>query len=149
MCKVMSWRVKTIKSHSDQPRDGSTYQRCYAKCDMGEYHPYFDTTPDYLNIAAGAAGLGGTARKRCKISSMRRHKPSLVQRKEGLGDVIMHTHNRATQRVSKCWSFLRCWASLAEMLWDFCANPPRNWVLPLKILEGHDSQTFPWRIQMK
>jgi len=26
---------------------------------MDEYHPYFDTTPDYLNIAAGAAGLGG------------------------------------------------------------------------------------------
>ena len=146
MCKVMSWRVKTIKSHSDQPRDGSTYQRCYAKCDMGEYHPYFDTTPDYLNIAAGAAGLGGTAKNRCKISSMRRHKPSLVQRKEGIR-WCDHAHTQQNNTTSlKMLIFL---AMLAEMLWDFCANPPRNWVLPLKILEGHDSQTFPWRIQMK
>lgn len=68
---------------------------------MDEYHPYFDTTPDYLNIAAGAAGLGGTAKKRCKISSMRCHKPSLVQRKEGLGAVIMHAQqsNRTSLKM--------------------------------------------------
>ena len=30
------------------------------KCNMGEYHPHFDTTPDFLNIAATARGVRGT-----------------------------------------------------------------------------------------
>ena len=48
-----------------QLRDGSWSQKCYNKCDMGEYHPYFDTTPDYLTIAAGAAGVKGTTKGHC------------------------------------------------------------------------------------
>ena len=28
---------------------------------MGEYHPHFDTTPDYLNIAASARGVRGSS----------------------------------------------------------------------------------------
>lgn len=48
-----------------QLRDGMWSQKCYSKCDMGEYHPYFDTTPDYLNISAGAAGVKGTTKGHC------------------------------------------------------------------------------------
>lgn len=48
----------------DWNMDGSWSQKCHNKCDMGEYHPYFDTTPDYLNIAAGAAGVKGNPGKK-------------------------------------------------------------------------------------
>ncbi|CAE7610816.1 unnamed protein product, partial [Symbiodinium natans] len=43
----------------DWNMDGQWSHRCFAKCWMGEYHPHFDTTPDYLDIAASARGVRG------------------------------------------------------------------------------------------
>lgn len=43
--------------------DNQWSSRCYGQCSMGEYHPYFDTSPDYLNISARAAGVKGNPGK--------------------------------------------------------------------------------------
>ncbi|CAE7876282.1 hypothetical protein AK812_SmicGene44053 [Symbiodinium microadriaticum] len=43
----------------DWNMDGQWSHRCFNKCWMGEYHPHFDTTPDYLDIAASARGVRG------------------------------------------------------------------------------------------
>lgn len=43
----------------DWNMDGQWSHRCFNKCWMGEYHPHFDTTPDYLDIAASAKGVRG------------------------------------------------------------------------------------------
>ncbi|CAJ1364598.1 unnamed protein product [Effrenium voratum] len=39
--------------------DGHWSNKCFKQCAMGQYNPHFDTTPDYLNIAATAAGVKG------------------------------------------------------------------------------------------
>jgi len=43
----------------DWQMNGFFSTRCYRQCDMGTYHPHFDTTPDYLNISARARGIRG------------------------------------------------------------------------------------------
>ncbi|CAE7036041.1 unnamed protein product, partial [Symbiodinium sp. CCMP2456] len=48
-----------LEDCSGDARDGQWSHRCFNKCWMGEYHPHFDTTPDYLDIAASARGVRG------------------------------------------------------------------------------------------
>ena len=118
---------------------------------MGEYHPYFDTTPDYLNIAAGAAGLGGTARKRCKMSSMRGQSVTsllLSRGRKGMIRCCDHAHTTEQHNESQNVDLSSDAGPVSQKCCDIFfvrthQDPPRNWVLPLKILKGHNSQTFP------
>ena len=59
--------LSEFRSGAEQPQGKGTPKalewrkaRCFNKCWMGEYHPHFDTTPDYLDIAASARGVRGT-----------------------------------------------------------------------------------------
>lgn len=69
-CRRSAWRSVSIQNTakiyahmSVHLRDNDWSERCYKQCNMGDYHPYFDTTPDYLHIAKRAKGVAGIDEK--------------------------------------------------------------------------------------